>query len=230
MALAVDASTPAFVKGTSNPATTASFSPPGNAMLVAFTIADELNTFTVSGGGLSWSQVDFTNPSGFNSASVWVAFTATAPGAITVSSTRSGSFTANALKVVVFTGAESTFTGAHNKVTNAATLSLTATVTGSWMWCAFGNQGGGTTDTAATGCTYNDAESAFGGVSGGIIRRTTADSVSGAGTAVGIATHNFSETLVAVEIKPGGGGGSPSPPLEQLIQAPLLPVLQSATW
>lgn len=218
MALAVDASTPAFVKGTTNPATTASFSPPANAMLVAFTTADELNTFVVAGGGLSWTQVDFTNPSGFNSASAWVAFTSSAPGSITVSSTKTGSFTANALKVVVFTGAETSFTGAHNKTTNAATLSLTATATGSWVWDMFGNQGGGTTDTAATGCTYNDAESAFGGVSGGIIRRTTADGVSGSGSAVGIATHNFSETHVAVEVKPATGGGTPAVPVFQMSQ------------
>lgn len=219
MALAVDASTPAFVKGTTNPATTASFSPPANAMLVAFCIADELNTFVVSGGSLSWTQVDSTNPSGFNSGAVWVAFTTSAPGSITVSSTKTGSFTANALKVVVFTGAETSFTGAHNKTTNAATLSLTATATGSWVWDAFGNQGGGTTDTAATGCTYNDAESAFGGVSGGIIRRTTADGVSGSGSAVGISTHNFSETHVAVEIKPSSGASVIFPEQVRLTQA-----------
>jgi len=221
MALAVDASTPAFVKGTTNPATTASFSPPANAMLVAFCIADETNTFVVANSGtvLSWSQVDFTNPSGFNSGAVWVAFTTSAPGSITVSSTKTGSFTANAVKVVVITGAETSFTGAHNKTTNAATLSLTATATGSWVWDAFGNQGGGTTDAAATGCTYNDAESAFGGVSGGIIRRTTADGVSGSGSAVGIATHNFSETHVAIEIKPSSGGSVIIPQQVRLTQA-----------
>jgi hypothetical protein len=55
MALALDGSSPAFVKGTANPATTASFTPPSGALLIAFSMADEVNTFTLSGGGLtSW--------------------------------------------------------------------------------------------------------------------------------------------------------------------------------
>lgn len=211
MALAVDGSTPAWVKGTSNPSTTASFSPPANAMLVALTIADELNTWSVSGGSLTWTQVDSTNPSGFNSASVWVAFTTSAPGSITVSATKTGSFTANSLKVVVFTGAESSFSGAHTNNTNVATVSLTATATGSWLWAAMGNQGGGTTDTAATGCSYNDSEAAFGGISGGILKRATADGVSGNAASIGISSHNFSETLVALEVKPGSAATPAGP-------------------
>jgi hypothetical protein len=208
VALAIDASTPGFVTGVSNPATTASFSPPANSMLVAFVIADESNTFSVAGGGLSWTQVDSSSPSGFNSAAVWVAFTTSAPGSITVASTKTGSFTANALKVVVFSGAETSFSGVHTNATNVATVSLTASVTGSWLWAAFGNQGGGTTDTAATNCTYNDAETGFGGVSGGVIRRTSADGSSGVAAPIGISTHNFSETLVALEIKPAAGAAA----------------------
>src|SRR5437764_9280827 len=210
MALALDASTPAFVSGTSNPVTTATFSPPAGSLLIAFTIADESNTFSVSGGGLTWTRLDQLSVAGLNSLSTWWAYCATAPGSITVSSTKTGSFTANALKVAVFTGAEAVFGGAHGSA-QSNTISLTATQTGSWGWAVVGDQVGSTADAAGTGCTWNDAEAAFGGVSGGILRRTTADGVSGTGTTLTAGTAPTSMSIAAVEVKAASTVVSPPP-------------------
>jgi len=209
VALALDSSTPAFVKGTSNPVST-TFSPPANAMLVALTEADESNTFSVSGGSLSWTQLNTVGVSARNSLSSWVAFTTTAPGSITVSSTKTGSFTANALKVLVFTGAETSFSGAHS-VAQSNTVTITATQTGSWCWAALGDNLGTTTDAAGSGCTYNDAEAAFGGVAGGILKRTTADGVNGSNITMSAGSSSADMSIIIVEIKAASAAAASGP-------------------
>jgi len=210
VAVALDSSTPAFVTGTANPATTAAFSPPAGSLLVAFCLADESNTFAISGGGLTWTKIDQLSVAGLNSLTTWWAYSATAPGSITVSSTKTGSFTANALKVCVFTGAESAFTGAHGSA-QSNTITLTATQTGSWGWAVVGDQVGSTTDAAGTGCTWNDAEAAFGGVSGGVLRRTSADGVSGSGTTLTAGAAPTSMSIAAVEVRAASTVVSPPP-------------------
>jgi hypothetical protein len=75
------------------------------------------------------------------------------------------------------------------------------TQTGSWGWAAFGDNIGATSDAAATGCTWNDAESAFGGVSGGILKRTTADGVSGSNTTMAAGTTSSDCSIAMVEVK-----------------------------
>lgn len=206
MALALDASTPAFVHATANPAVTASFSPPAASLLIAFTIGDVSNTWVVSGGGLTWTKIDALSPSGVNSVSTWWAYAVSAPGPMTVSAQRTGSYNANALKVLVFTGAESGFTGAH-LAAQSYEVSLTATATGSWVWAVIGDQLGKTNDIAISGCVYNDAEISFGGISGGILKRTTADGVSGSPVLIGASTAPQDMSIAAVEIKPSSGGG-----------------------
>lgn len=198
MALALDGSSPAFVKGTSNPATSASFTPPNGSMLIAFAEADESNTFTISGGSLTWTQLNTVGVAARNSLASWWAIGAGA--SMTVSSTRTGSFTAHALRVLVFTGAEASFTGAHN-VAQSNTITLSMTQTGSWGWAAFGDNLGTTTDAAGTGCTWNDAESAFGGVAGGILKRTTADGVNGSNTTMAAGSAASDCSIIMVEVK-----------------------------
>jgi len=169
-------------------------------MLVALTEADESNTFSVSGGSLTWTQANTVGVAGRNSLSSWTAFTTTAPGSITVSSTKTGSFTANALKVLVFTGAETSFSGAHS-VAQSNTVTITATQTGSWCWAAVGDNLGSTSDTAGAGCTYNDAEAAFGGVAGGILKRTTADGVNGSNITMSAGSSSADMSIIIVEVK-----------------------------
>jgi hypothetical protein len=209
MAITLDSSTPAFVSGTANPATTASFTPPSGSLLIAFAEADESNTFSISGGGLTWTALDTVGVTARNSLASWWAIGAGA--SMTVSVTKTGSFTANAVKVLVFTGAEATFTGAHN-VAQSNTITLTGTQTGSWMWAAVGDNLGATSDTAGTGCTYNDAEIAFGGVSGGILKRTTADGVAGSGTTLSAGSSSADMSIIAVEIKAPSTASSPALP------------------
>lgn len=198
MTLALDGSSPAFVKGTANPATTASFTPPSGALLIAFSMADESNTFSLSGGSLTWTQLNTVGVTARNSLASWWAISAGA--SMTVSSTRTGSFTANALRVLVFTGAEASYTGAHN-VAQSNTITLSMTQTGSWGWAAFGDNLGTTTDAAGTGCTWNDAESAFGGVAGGILKRTTADGTSGSNTTMSAGSASSDCSIIMVEVK-----------------------------
>lgn len=204
MALAVGGTTPAFVvSGSANPVSTAAFSPPANSFLLALCIADELNTFSVAGGSLTWAAIDNLSASGFCSLAAFWAYASSAPGSMTVASTRSGSFTANGVKCVVFSGAESIFSGAHNKA-SSNTLSLTATADNSWLWAAFGNEADTTSDTAGTGCTWNDAEVDFGGagISGGILRRTTADGLSSVSSTISAGSTATQRSILAVEIKP----------------------------
>jgi hypothetical protein len=218
VAFAIDASSPAWVKGTTNPATTASFTPPANACILVFTEADESNTFVVTNsGGLTLTQQNTVGVSARNSLSSWIGYSGSSPSAMTVTSTKTGSFTAHSLRVLVITGTELSFTGAHN-VAQSNTITLTMTQTGSWGFAAFGDNLGATTDTAGTGCTWHDAESAFGGVSGGLLKRTTADGVSSAGTTMAAGSTASDCSIVMVEIKAPSAGGTPAVPVFQMSQ------------
>lgn len=202
MALALDASTPAFVTGTSNPATTASFTPPDGSLLFAICEADESNTFSVSGGSLTWTSVGVNiNQAGQGSLAAFWAYADTSPGSMTVASTRTGSFTAHAIKVLVFTGAETAFTGA--KLTGlTATVNLTTTADNSWVWAGHIEEGGGA-DPAATGCTFNDAEVSFGGIGGGILKRTANTPTSGTVVNIGVSSSTL-PAILAIEVKESG--------------------------
>ncbi|WP_086847063.1 hypothetical protein [Amycolatopsis kentuckyensis] len=205
MALALDASTPAMVKGTTTPATTASFSPPAGALLFALCEADELNTFSISNTGtaLTWTSVGVSiNQSGQGSIQVYWAYNASAQSNITVSSARAGSFTANALKVLVFTGAETSFTGAKATAL-AATVNITTTGPNSWVWAAHIEENGGA-DTAATGCSFNDAETTFGGIGGGVLKRTATTPAAGTVVTIGVTSATI-PAILAFEVKEAAG-------------------------
>lgn len=211
MAIALDGSTPAFVTGTTATVTTASFSPPANSLLIAFVSADENNTFTVSGGSLTWTTIDtLTTASGsnLNSMATRWAFTSSALTNITVSSTRTN-FNGNFLKVCVFTGTESSFSGAHGTA-QANSLTLTGTQTGSWFWAMIGDNLGSTADGAGTGCTYNDAEVAAGGISAGVLKRTSMDGTNGGNTTMS-AGSGGSLSIAMVEIKAGSAAAVAGP-------------------
>lgn len=201
MVLALDSSSPSMVKGTTTPATTASFSPPAGTLLFALCEADEINTFAVSNTGtsLTWTSIGVsTNASGQGSIQVYWAYNAVAQSNITVSSARTGSFTANALKVLVFTGAETSFTGAK-AAAFTATVNVTTTAANSWVWAAHIEENGGA-DTAATGCSFNDAETSFGGIGGGVLKRTANTPTSGTVVTIGVVSGTL-PAIVAFEVK-----------------------------
>lgn len=210
MAIAFDASSPAVVRGTSNPATTASFTPAANAMILVFTEADEGNTFALSNSAsMSFTSLDSLNGSSRNSLGSWVGFTGSSPSSMTITSTRTGTFTAHMLLVYVLTGTELSFTGAHG-VAQSNTITLTMTQTGSLGVAAIGDNLGGT-DAAGTGCTYQTAQATFGGVSGGGLKRTTADGVSGSGTTLSAGSAATDMSIIAVEVKAGSSTTAAGP-------------------
>jgi hypothetical protein len=85
--LTEDGSAPAAASTTSaTTVTTASFTPPAGSLLVALVASDGntgVTTMTVSGGGLSWSELVKNNPSGGDYAGVWIAQVAAAAAAAT---------------------------------------------------------------------------------------------------------------------------------------------------
>ncbi len=229
----LDASTPAPVWGTANTVTTASFTPPAQSMLIAFAEGDEnFTSFTISNtGGLTFTNIDLlltASGSATNSLGTWWAYTATSPGSMTVSNARvNGSgFNANGLKVAVFTGTETTFTGAHGTA-SSNTKTLAGTQPNSWFWAAIGDNIGSTTDAAGTGCSWNDAETSFGGVSGGILKRTSQDGVNGGNTTMSAGSAASNMSIAMVEIK--APSSTSSPPGSPLI-LPRLAVIQASTW
>lgn len=208
MAVALDASTPAFVTGTANPATTASFTNPAQSMLFAICEADETNTFVISnpsGSALTWTSVGVgINTAGRASISVFWAYDA-AGGTRTVRSTRTGSFTAHALKVLVFTGTETTFTGAKTAA-QSDTASLVTTANNSWVYAGLGNENGAI-DTPSSGCALNDASTAFGGISGGVLKMNAVTATSGTNVTIGAAGTGDPHSVLAFEVKEGTAGG-----------------------
>jgi hypothetical protein len=204
VALALDASTPALVSGTTNPATTATFSPPANSMLFALCIADSNNTFSVAGGGLTWTQCGISSGGNGSVATFW-AWNPSAQTNITVVSTRTGSFTANALKVLVFTGTElTTWTGADSaNNTFAASASITTTGSNSWVWAIYQENSGVTSETPVAGAAWNDGEIAFGGISGGVLKMSAVTPGSGTNVTIGV-TSASTPAIHAFEVKEAG--------------------------
>ena len=209
MPVLLDASTPAFVTGTANPATTASFTPPASAAIFAICMADESNTFSVSNTGtaLTWASIGTPiNQAGEGSIAVFRAYTGnTSPGAITVSGTRTGSFVANALQVLVFTGAEATYTGAYAKALTA-TVNIVTTAANSWIWAGHVEENG-TADTAASGCAFQSGPTSFGGIDGGVLKRTATTPTSGTSVTIGV-TGATTPDVVAFEVKEAASTGN----------------------
>lgn len=154
MALAVDGSSPAVVQGSTTTTSTASFTPPANAAYVAFVHSDAGNASTteqctVSGGGLSWSLKARHNGSPGANVEIWYAYSASAPGTITIDCTDNQGAVAKRLLVRVFTGADPAVLGASNTAA-AASLSYTSTGANSWGWAAFLGPTAYSADTAQT--------------------------------------------------------------------------------
>lgn len=171
MPIAIDASTPANVQlatSTSATATTASFSPPAKSLVVIHvTIGFDANTpsppsFTVADSG---STSYTAGPTGYDGGAtgVWLFshYYATAPGAITVTATRTGQLGAAMffVKTWVLTGSTASQTGAASASAHAQTGtgisgSITPTQPNSWVMVG-GASGSNIALNAAGGLTQD---------------------------------------------------------------------------
>jgi hypothetical protein len=173
-----DASTPAVVTASGSAGsslTTASFSPPANALLVVMTSFDyqAANTtspvFTISD---SASGTYTAGPSVFDGsrgiAAIWTRYLFTAPGAMTVSISNSGPSATHGqiLAVYVLNNAGSVQTEAASDTADSATavtawtMGITTTVSGSWVLAAAAGAALGTItpQSTTTGLeTYQDS-------------------------------------------------------------------------
>lgn len=222
-----DASTPAAVKGTTDPCTTAAFNPPPNSVIFAICLADELNTFVVTdnlANHLTWTSVGVSiNQSGQGSIMVFRAVCAAGATGMTITSDKTGSFTAHALIPVVFTNAEmGPYTGA--KIAGlTATVNVTTTGPDSQVYAGHIEEGGGA-DAAATGCTFWVAETTFGGIGGGALKRT-ASVATPSTVAIGV-TGATTPAIVAFEVK----AAPESAPPFRLVGPGLNPYAHAAPW
>lgn len=144
MAIAIDASTPAVVSSSATSTlTTASFSPPAGALLVACAAAIYSSgsnaTITVSDSGShSWSTG--INVAGHGTVQITRCQLTTAPGSITVSAAWANLTGDSYLGVTVLTGAATSQTGAGTGSLNTGSgstngvVSVTTTQVGSWVF------------------------------------------------------------------------------------------------
>lgn len=182
MALAIDGSTPAKATApTLTAATTASFTPPNGALLVALVNYNAhtltADNRTVSGGGLTWTlQGRKSRDSGSTGGAgtdggveIWTAISAGASMTVTSSAGTATTESQQMLKVLVFTGNEASPGGAVAAASNSSGLpsaSVTTTRANSWViadstdWT---QSGAGTAGTNQTIIDENDVATQYTG-------------------------------------------------------------------
>jgi hypothetical protein len=239
VALAIDASSPSAITNSTNTgasltATTASFTPPANSLLVVVVAGDTVGTTTQAmsvtdnlGVHLTWTQQVVAaagdSPAVGGQAAIFTAPVVTS-AAMTVSATNTSSSTAGdslAAQVFVITGGGTTPTVGAVAKKNQATAgtsiaqSYTATGTGSWGFGAVSDWNAtGTMTAGGTGNTMVTASTFSGLISYGFARRTTADGVSGSATTITVnfAASSSANHLAMVEVlDPGGAAATPLP-------------------
>lgn len=154
MAIALDASTPAF-KATGTAATTAvsnSFSPPAGSVIVVgiANMSDDVALSSVSdslGSHLTWAKIaNYLDVTDGGAWEFWWAFVASAPGSMTVTGTWAGAKNGYS-QPMVFTGAASSQSGnastsGRNATGAAVSQSITSTAAGSVGAMLFYNNSG----------------------------------------------------------------------------------------
>lgn len=226
MALAVDASTPAFKGAMATSVTSASFTPPVGSLLVCC-----VGTTSFSGTPTltyASTSLTFTQQVTFNVAGQGTAFIHTSPvganggSARTVQATTSA-YANIALKVYVVTGQHATFldiTGTGSSTTNAITPTvLTTTVANCWVFGIGAEfQSLGVPTSTDTGEGYDDAD-----MSHLCVRKSAATATASAVTlnfdAFGTGTAAWA--WAAIAIRPDTGGAAVVQPPGQFSRVPL---------
>lgn len=233
MALAVDASSPAKVAviGTVTPATTASFTAPTNALLVAYifynSISGNDNNQTVTdSGGLSWTRNgrksrDLSSLSGVvgtdGGVEIWSATTSSSVARTVSAAHVSGATNHATLVVKVYTDSGGAPTigaiAASFSASGLPSASLTTTAANSWVWSVssdWAQKGAGTAGASQTLST-SDENDVAGQYSGHVWRQTsttaTASSVTNNLTAVSAQQYN----MLIVEVKANPATAFPRP-------------------
>src|SRR5574340_1733091 len=235
MALALDASTPTQVTSTTSATlTTASFTAPANALLVAFISFDSgpagtVRTFTISDtGGLTWTLVgrrsNGTNtPAGTGTdGGVYVfSATTTTSAARTVSATESARSNPEglqlAVKVFTDTGGAPTVGNVTGFTTASGlpSLSVTTSAANSWVWSVPSDWTQSGLGTAGTSQTLTDEFNPTGSYTGHAWKQNSTTATSGTAVTMNLtAPANQQVNQLAVEIKANagaaGGAGSVS--------------------
>lgn len=222
--IAEDASTPApshSANGTSVSATSASFSPPAASLVVVtatwlwaaapsvttLSLADS-NGNTYTAGPAQYSQ------NAYSATAIFTRYYASAPGAITVTCTRSGDTSSADCQLAprVLTGAAASQAGAATTAAagsgTSMEVSLTTTTAGSWVYVC-GGYGAQPTLTAAPTTTTIQAWPDSNADTGAIGRSAAATTTPGAASygwsaSASVYTHYWA--IAAAEILPAPGG------------------------
>ena len=222
MAIAEDASTPAAVSSNaanSNAITTALFSPPANALLVALVVVGNASGAGVaqgtvswaSGGNGTWTNKLRQNPSTNACSEFWWCQLGAAPGASTVSLGVGSSTTTQPwgklLAVRVITGAAALASQTGNSLTTAPSIdpSFTASQSGSLVYIASGTNVANYTETVDANTTEiaNDNDATNGEVY--VAGKWTNLSTLSAATIGWTNTSTVNAETSVLEIIPAGG-------------------------
>lgn len=246
MALAIDVSTPAITSAAAATCTTAAFTTPAAVLLVALVgrdtgVAAANSLGTVSGAGLTWTlagrKTDSTGATGVitggtaqpGCVDVWWAYSAAALTSATITDTRADNGTKNhALKVMVLTGAETTWAGAvaaNGAASGLPTVTLTTTAGNAWVFAAsldWAQKGLGTADT---GQTIVDEFNSTSNITFHVWRQTSTTAASGTSVTNDLTAPAAEQyNIVGIELRAvaGGGGAAVSPRRMTVVrQAPM---------
>lgn len=229
MSLAVDGSSPAIATSSTVTNTSASFTAPAGARLVAFighntsgtTVTDHSISDT---GGLTWTLVGrksantgSTDGIGYTTTGVeiWTAVTATS-AARTVSVTSGGTAGfQQSLDIKVFTdsGGTPAMGTVHGSSSSSGlpTATLTTTAANSWVWSVNSDNNGAGAGTAGTGQTLSAGDE---GLLGAYIsihtwRQTAVTPASGTSVTNNLTAPTQQYNMLIVEIKPFAAGATP---------------------
>src|SRR5574340_434366 len=233
MALALDASTPTQVTSTTSATlTTASFTAPANALLVAFISFDSgpagtVRTFTISDtGGLTWTLVgrrsNGTNtPAGTGTdGGVYVfSATTTTSAARTVSATESARSNPEGLQLAVKVFTDTGGAPTVGNVTGFSTasglpsLSVTTSAANSWVWSVSSDWTQSGLGTAGTSQTLTDEFNPTGSYTGHAWKQNSTTATSGNAVTMNLtapAGQQVNQLAVEIKANAGAAGGAGS--------------------
>jgi hypothetical protein len=242
VAIMQDASTPAGVQqtvATTVALTTASFTAPANAVLVASwqgnSQAGNPTDPTISDtGGLVWTSLGLRDGGTGNSgqASMWRAATSSsAARTVTVNNNATSGNRQARLKVLVLTGVDTTAPVVASSTGSDSTgaldsLTVTTGVANSWVVGSVSDWDvNSTTLTAAAGTTISDSGSPGSAINGATLRNTT-PGASGSSVSLGLTSPTSTAwNFVVAEFRPAAGGtnATPTPSAVAAVGAVLTP-------
>jgi hypothetical protein len=221
--LALDASTPAAVRSATSTAavTTASFTAPTGALLLAQYAGNDVGTGTIprpaitDTGGLVWKPVHFVsrnNAAAGTQAMMWWAVTTSAAAR---SVTATNGMTADShLRVAVITGAHNPFPiGASGFASSmgqsAGSVTYTTTAANSWGWMVASDWNAPAASPTMNGSTTQDSWTTISGqMTAWTARQTTQSLTAGTNVTIGATTPGIEGHFVYVEIIPAQVEGS----------------------